>query len=291
MSVTTDRPISISTNTSGKTLSDRLLEPLMDSLPQLFVEDYVQEILMTGEMSAENIRYGQKYWKRTKHVMLTRLEMLKRALTVATNDNERQFLDRVVLGMGKKLGKYLDNFEYLLGGISDDILMHAPTDTLIKNHLVLWREMRRGSFVRMMATDLVPLWHILQLRKYLTRQPRYSLSPLANYLLYTDFNIVGVFNFYKSVIDSHAANMTAAEELELFQLTNEMNELDLKFHIMPILPNDKTLCDRVFESLEDAMAKMYKTDYVQKVLMNGTMTPENIRFGRNYWKRYKDFLT
>ncbi|CAG2102274.1 unnamed protein product [Medioppia subpectinata] len=289
--VTTDRPISISTNTSGKTLSERLLEPLMESLPKLFVEDYVQEILMTGEMSAENIRYGQKYWKRTKQVMLTRLEMLKRALTVAINDNERQFLDRVVLGMGRKLDKYLANFEHLLGGIEDDILMHAPTDTLIENHLVLWREMKRGSFVRMMATDLVPLWHILQLRKYLKRQPQFKLSPLSNYLLYTDFNIVGVFNFYKSVIDSHATNITAAEELELFQLIRETNDLDLKFHIMPILPKDKTLCDRVFDSVEDAMAKMYKTDFVQKVLMNATLTEENIRFGRNYWKRYNDFFT
>ncbi|CAG2110138.1 unnamed protein product, partial [Medioppia subpectinata] len=288
--VTTDRPISISTNTSSKTLSDRLLEPLMDSLPKLFVEDYVQEILMTGEMNAENIRYGQKYWKRTKHVMLTRLEMLKRALSVTTNDYERQFLGPVVLGMGKKLGKYLDNFEQLLGGISDDILMHAPTDTLINNHLVMWREMRRGSFVRMMATDLVPLWHILQIQEYLKRQPQYKPSPLSNFIQYMDFNIEGVFNFYKSVIDSHATNMTAADELDLFQLIREMNDLDLKFHIMPILPKDKTLCDRVFDTLEDAMAKMYKTDYVQKVLMNATLSPENIRFGRNYWKRSKDYL-
>ncbi|CAG2110137.1 unnamed protein product, partial [Medioppia subpectinata] len=262
----------------------------MDSLPKLFVEDYVQEILMTGEMSAENIRYGQKYWKRTKHVMLTRLEMLKRALTLATNDNERQFLSGVVLGMEQKLNKYLDKFEHLLGGIDDDILMYAPTDTLIDNHLVLWREMLRGSFVRMMAADLVPLWHILQIQEYLKRQPEYKPSPLSNFIQYTDFNIEGVFNFYKSVIDSHAANITAAEELELFQLIREMDDLDFRFHIMPILPKDKTLCDRVFDTLEDAMAKMYKTDFVQKVLMNATLSPENIRFGRNYWKRSKDYL-
>ncbi|CAG2123049.1 unnamed protein product, partial [Medioppia subpectinata] len=154
----------------------------MESLPRLFVEDYVQEILMTGEMSAENIRYGQKYWKRTKHVMLTRFEMLKRALTVTTNDDERHYLSLVVLGLGRKLNKYLDNFQHLLGGIEDDILIYAPTDTLIDNHLVFWREMKRDSFVRMMATDLVPAWHILQLREYLKRQPQYKPSPLSDFI-------------------------------------------------------------------------------------------------------------
>ncbi|CAG2116312.1 unnamed protein product [Medioppia subpectinata] len=217
--------------------------------------------------------------------------MLKRALTVATNDYERQFLNDVVLGMGRKLGKYLDDFEHLLGGISDDILMYAPTNTLADNHIAYWREIKRSSLVRMMATDLVPAWHLIQLREYLKRQPQYKPSPLSNFIQYMDLPVVEMFNFYKSVIDSHAHNITAAEEHELFQLTHEMNDLDLKFHIMPILPKDKTLCDRVFDSLDDAMAKMYKTDYVQKILMNGTMTPENIRFGRSFWKRYKDFLT
>ncbi|CAG2100940.1 unnamed protein product [Medioppia subpectinata] len=203
----------------------------MESLPRLFAEDYVQEILMTGEMSCKNIRYGQKYWKRTKHVFLTILEMLKRALTLATNDNERQFLGGVVSEMGRNLGKYLDNFEHLLGGISDDILMYAPTDTLADNYITLWREIKRNSFVRMMATDLVPLWHVLELRAYLTRQPQYKSSPLTNFILYTDLPIEAMVNFYKSVIDSHAPNITAAEEHELFQLTNEANDLDFKFYI------------------------------------------------------------
>ncbi|CAG2115200.1 unnamed protein product [Medioppia subpectinata] len=221
----------MSSHTSGKQLSDRLMDTLEDSMAKMFATDYVQKILMTGEMSDENIRYAKVYWKRSKELALVAIELLKRAYSVATNEGDRKIVDQWVKTVPEELAAYYQRFEQKLGGIGSDVKIQAIDETMIDYTLMHNREMKRGSFVRMMVTQLVGNWHVLRVHQYLKRQPLYRPNPMVTYFLFTEFPIETYVSLLKNMIDSNGGQISPPEELELIQLAKETMDLDMKIHL------------------------------------------------------------
>ncbi|CAG2115282.1 unnamed protein product [Medioppia subpectinata] len=191
---------------------------------------------MTGEMTDDNKRRGRSFWKRNKELIPTIgcVEMLKQAKPLVTDAKECQTLDQIVNNLNSRKKPFLDNLKQLVGGPGDDLRMHALTKPTLDRQKLMYREMSRGNLVRMVLTDLVPVWRTLEIRKYLRNHPKYRPSPLSDYLTHKDFDLQPMFTFYKYIIDSRSPNIKDPEENELFELTRELIDVDLKSILMPL---------------------------------------------------------
>ncbi|CAG2106501.1 unnamed protein product [Medioppia subpectinata] len=231
----------MSSKTSGKQFSDRLLDPLEESMAKMLATDYVQKILMTGEMSDENIRYAQKNWKRSKDIVpKSTLDMMRRAYSLAVTETDRKILEPFVTTIAADLDKYYDRFERQLGGIGDD-LKAQPMDAITVDYTIMhYQELKRGSILRMILTQMVGIWLIDKLHEYLKHEPRYRPNPLATNLLFLDFDPNAITTGFKSVIDRNGGHISAAEELELIQFAKELIDMEIKFHLNEDLLDDGT---------------------------------------------------
>ncbi|CAG2109738.1 unnamed protein product, partial [Medioppia subpectinata] len=219
----------VSNNGFVKQLSDRVIDTLVDYMATMFTKDYVQKILMTGEMSDQNMRFGWIFAKRTKAIYRARIELVRLCLTLARDDKTRQLLKAMDSVFASKGALFYQNFEQQLGAVGGDVKGRAMDKTDIGYHLMIYREMKRGSLVRMILLNMVPDWRALHVWEYLKSQPQYRPSPLSDKLLQLDLDVKESVNTYKTIIDLNAKNITAAEEQELIQLAKEANELHCKF--------------------------------------------------------------
>ncbi|CAG2110337.1 unnamed protein product [Medioppia subpectinata] len=294
-------------NTNVKLLSDRVVEPLADFMAKMFTTDYVQKILMTGEMTTENIQFGRNFWIRTKDLIMNRIGLLKKCQSVAADEKSRKMLDELIRTLTPRMTQIYATFEQQLGGVGDDLKHRGMDETTADYHLLTYREIKRGSFARMMLLYMLPVWRNLKLQEYIKSQPKYRPSVLSNQMMFMDLDMKSLMNKCKNIIDINTEKISAADEQELIQLANETMILDAKFYStipltigQPIstVSNDrsisistnysgKQLSDRVVETLADSMAKRFTTDYVQKTLMMGEMSDENIKIGQGFWKSRK----
>jgi len=204
-------------------------------LQRLFASPYVQNGILTGEMTPENKRFCRSFWKKNKEVIPTRVEMLKQAQTLLTAEPECETLDKIVNGILASRKPFLDNIKgQCMADQADDIRLNALNKVALEYHLFVYREMKRGDLVRMILTDFVPIWHIMELRTYVKRHPKYRSTPLAQSLLYMDFDLQPMFDFYKHIIDSRTANLPEPEKQELIDLTKESTEINIRYILMPI---------------------------------------------------------
>ncbi|CAG2106961.1 unnamed protein product [Medioppia subpectinata] len=200
----------------SKQLSDRLLNPLKESMAKMFTTDYVQKILMTGEMSDENIRYAKIQWKASKD---SYSELMKRAYSLAVTETDRKSLD--VKAMNDKMTKYYDRFENELGGIAPELTARPMNGSAVDNVLTYYRELKRGSLLRILVIKLVANYVVYEIHEYLKRQPQYRPNVLANNMLFTDFDIKRALTVAKAMIDCNGAHISLAEGLELIQLAHD----------------------------------------------------------------------
>ncbi|CAG2111101.1 unnamed protein product [Medioppia subpectinata] len=279
-------------NTNVKLFSDRVVEPLADFMAKMFTTDYVQKTLMTGELTTENIQFGRSFWIRTKDLIMNRIGLLKKCHSMAADDKSRKTLDELIRTLTPRMTQIYATFEQQLGGVGDDLKHRGMDETTADYHLLTYREIKRGSFARMMLLYMLPVWRNLKLQEYIKSQPKYKPSVLSNQMLFMDLDMKSLMNKCKNIIDINTERISPADEQELIQLANETMILDAKFYLTMSIsistnPSDKQLSDRVVETLANSMAKRFTTDYVQKTLMMGEMTNENIKIGQGFWKSRK----
>ncbi|CAG2105178.1 unnamed protein product, partial [Medioppia subpectinata] len=310
----TERPISAdptewqriikTTEPNVKQLSDRVFEPLADFTAKMFASDFVQKLLMNAEMINENIRIGRIFLKRVKARLPTRLELLKQSLSVATDDQSRQILDGVIKYLVPIDEQFVAKIEQQLGGGGNDANLQAMDETEIEFQQLIHRELKRGSLVRMMLLEMLLIWRNQQLRKYLNTQPRYQPRPLSDLMLFKDFDDKLLMNAYNSIIRLNSANISPADERELTQLAREVMVLFDKMYVTyrptspvptdasnSINPSSQHIKDLMSETFQKSMMTFVNTDYVQRILMKGEMSDENIRLARIYLKIFKDSIT
>ncbi|CAG2113952.1 unnamed protein product [Medioppia subpectinata] len=164
---------------------------------------------------------------------MARVELVRLSLTLARDDKSRQLLEAFDSTFAPKIALFYQDFDKQLGAVGGDVKRRPMDETVIDYQLMIFREMNRGSLVRMMLVNLVPKWRLLHVWEYLKSQPQYRPSPLSDKLLQLDFDVKESVNTYKTIIDLNAKNITAAGEQELIQLAKEANELHYFTNINP----------------------------------------------------------
>ncbi|CAG2100056.1 unnamed protein product [Medioppia subpectinata] len=278
-----DVPTNRKISTITTTLSDRLLDSVKESVDNFMATDYVQNILMTGEMTEYNIQYAKIHWKRSKDIIGGERLVDKKAYSLSPTEYDNQTMAELCRVLPVVIAQYYDGFEQLLGGIGPEITSLAMDESMIDYNIMFYTEMKHGSFVRLIASQLVSVWFIDEMYEYLKLQSQYAPTPLSNYLLYLDFDNKALLTVLRSLIDPKAGDISAEEETQLIQLVKEVNDVEIN-------RITTTLSDRLLDSVKESVDNFMATDYVQNILMTGEMTEYNIQYAKIHWKRSKDII-
>ncbi|CAG2117515.1 unnamed protein product, partial [Medioppia subpectinata] len=209
---------------------DRVLGSLENSLADFFATDFVQKTLMGAEMTEQIKQIARKYCKKDKDLFLTRFELLKSIHNVLTDANHRTIVDQFIKSVGPQAAKMYDKFEQQLGGIGEELRLQPMDEHSIDYKLLIYREMKRGSLLRLLVTLAVKKWSDIRLAEYLIGQPRYRPNIMATNLLHMNVDLKQVMTVCKSIIDANGVNVSAAEEAELIQLAKEVFAINSKFY-------------------------------------------------------------
>ena len=205
-------------------LSDRIIKSAEDIQKKINESEFVQKVLMTGDLSGKHRTSIYQAYKNTVDVDQLTKSLIDETLKLTALTQEEKDFYSLMKSHNSDMVKFLAELKAMVGPVPDDVLS-GPLNPAVQEYIKqVYIGVKEGSLIKCLVSSLAQLSGLVSLYNYLEGCPLYRENDLAKLLTFKSMGLEQALVAVKGFIDSRAKQVDPQLEAQLVALYRAIAE-------------------------------------------------------------------
>ena len=199
-------------------LSDRIIKSAEDIQKKINESEFVQNVLMTGELSGKHLALVHKAYKRNLDIEQVFKSYFEETLKLSGHtQQEKDFYVSLISHQNSMVNFFADLTE-AVGPVPKDVLS-GPINPGVEEYMKrYYTGVNEGSVIKCLVSNMAALYGLVSLHNYLEGCPLYRENALAKLLTFKSMGLEQALVAVKGFVDSRAKEVDPKLEAQLVAL-------------------------------------------------------------------------
>jgi len=212
-----DINFSLNDRKGSNQLSDRIIESGDYVFNELLADDYIQKLLMNGQMTDNNVLVAHRRESDARYYASYQfvLEAFKSVSQLTDIEEEKQIFTFMIEGLTAQFFRNSDQFEKAFGKLDAAKYARPLNHWMYSYQMHTLYHCKVGPFLRGLVTFLPAFLHLYRVVDYLKENPNYLANDFIRCLCFEELEMQSMVKQLRLMIDRREEQISKEEEAVL----------------------------------------------------------------------------